>query len=1018
MPYHLFEIPSLNGQHADIVYADPENPTALAYSHYAFTIGASANANELINWRGIWFKDLRPWEDLFHKFPYVREMLYQKKAYFPGKSVLNNNKDLNPTFRVNTVMRLGALEILGNIFSGRITVSNKDPFPHQLALQQYMKIHQLRVKRVLIADEVGLGKTIEVGLILRDLLIAQRQIHCLYLTKGGLLDDVKQKLESLIPGIDDGSIIEVENRFVEYGKRRTNGIHIASMDAAKRYVRKPDKKKLPRGIKPKIIIIDEAHHCASEDRLTDPKFIEQKKGTTQAYKAAYQMIIGEFWHDSNPPELVILMSATPFSSENQFINLLRLLTHQTSVSQNSYSDNINLVNLLAGDQSPIELIWRQQDTVRNWNNERMFPTLTIERPKLGVSDEYLQLIKKIRRKVQEIRKNHDQRFSGFSVRQLETRLTSSTISGAIWLFRWCIKHTKWDSQTVYKQDKSDGTENLRKLIKAISQKLAAYNESVKSEHVDVSFPSDNNFTFPARTIAQPQPNNTIPEIYNFSKELHEDEEDSAFIADNGEILELTQLALELLSFSDANGQPGVENAKLDWLKGILNKDPKSKFLIFTESLQTCEIIIKALPGDSGKLTGDMSLSQREETVARLRGLGERGSNIRVLVATSAADEGFDFQTANRVIHWDLTPNPAVLMQRNGRVARLGQISDVIAYYLIIADTHEEKRERALVDRFTQMGIKDERIRLKILGLLSPEDEEQIFKDIEENKVSLIDDILKKAESAHNDMEKKLKEVQTEVKQQWVISRKELENRLEKWMELGLSSVDHKYNLSFSTRKWNRPVFENEGTVIRTTETKIATILNKKFTFDPEFNLFGQEKENIKLAGLYPWVKKEDGSEHIPLRDSDPIGDLARSLSRKVQADFTTISADRFYECFPDLQSQNIQYVLFVTHPLRELESNMTSNSYSYMTFYTFNSDLSYPLKEEGATGKEVHDLISLLEDDAITIASTPLQEDILDMAKEAGEKISMWLKKSAKLPSLTEKNYFLPIPIALVSVIP
>jgi len=268
------------------------------------------------------------------------------------------------------------------------------------------------------------------------------------------------------------------------------------------------------------------------------------------------------------------------------------------------------------------------------------------------------------------------------------------------------------------------------------------------------------------------------------------------------------------------------------------------------------------------------------------------------------------------------------------------------------------------------------------------------------------------------MEKQLKEVQTEVKRQWVISRKELETRLEKWMELGLCSIDHEYNLNFSTKKWNRPVFENEGTVIKTTETKIATILNKKFTFDPEFNLFGQEKENIKLAGLCPWVKKEDGSGHIPLHDLDPIGCLARSLSRKVQADFTTISAKRFYGCFPDLQSQNIQYVLFVTHPLRELENNMTSNSYSYLTFYTFNTDLSHPLKEEGATGKEVYNLISLLEDDAITIASTALQEDILDMAKEAGEKISMWLKKSAKLPSLTEKNYFLPIPIALVSIIP
>lgn len=82
MPYHLFEIPSLDGHHADVVYADPENTNAHAYSHYAFTIGASANANDLISWRGIWFSDLRPWEDLFHKFPHVREMLDQKKSIF------------------------------------------------------------------------------------------------------------------------------------------------------------------------------------------------------------------------------------------------------------------------------------------------------------------------------------------------------------------------------------------------------------------------------------------------------------------------------------------------------------------------------------------------------------------------------------------------------------------------------------------------------------------------------------------------------------------------------------------------------------------------------------------------------------------------------------------------------------------------------------------------------------------------------------------------------------------------
>jgi len=58
-----------------------------------------------------------------------------------------------------------------------------------LALQQHVK-----------ADEVGLSKTTEVGLVLRDLLIARGNLdnfRCLYLTKGGLLDDVKSKLQSV-----------------------------------------------------------------------------------------------------------------------------------------------------------------------------------------------------------------------------------------------------------------------------------------------------------------------------------------------------------------------------------------------------------------------------------------------------------------------------------------------------------------------------------------------------------------------------------------------------------------------------------------------------------------------------------------------------------------------------------------------------------------------------------------------------------------------------------------------------
>lgn len=346
MTYRLFEIPSESGNHADVVWADPSSGDRNAYTHLAYTIETTDSENSVLDGRGIRFKNLRRRGMIKEKFPDLLLRLKEGRAYYVGESVLEKN-ELKHQHHIKTVLRLGALELLANIYSGRITASDKDPFPHQLALQQYVKNHESRIKRILIADEVGLGKTIEVGLILRDKLIAQKDdLRCLYLTSGGLTEDVRDKLRSVIKDSGDGSIISVVDSFREYGDSISQkGIRIASMHAARRYLN--DKKELPKGVKPNIIIIDECHHCASNANLINGEsYVESAIDTTQAYKTAYQMIAGKFWKDSEPPELVILMSATPFRSANQFTNLLRLLVHQTAF-ENAYADDIGKEQLLA-----------------------------------------------------------------------------------------------------------------------------------------------------------------------------------------------------------------------------------------------------------------------------------------------------------------------------------------------------------------------------------------------------------------------------------------------------------------------------------------------------------------------------------------------------------------------------------------------------------------------------------------------------------------------------------------------
>ncbi len=1035
MSYYLFEIPSSTENKAvDIVAADPDNTDAPAYSHYAYTVGSVAKESEVKSRRGIPFSNLRNWEDLFSKFPKVYQKIEFCEEYYPGQSVIEKGAT-DPNFHVNTVMRLGALELLANIFSGRIAANDKDPFPHQLALQQYVKAHENQLQRLLIADEVGLGKTIEIGLVLRDLLIARGNLdnfRCLYLTKGGLLEDVRLKLQSVMRGaVGQQNIIQVQNSFKKYGLSPISGVHIASLDAARLYVTPKKKEQLPGDlINPEILVIDECHHCAAEDELDNEQAIFDKARVTKAYQAAYQLITGTFWENSAPPKLVVLMSATPFRSKIQFVNLLRLLTHQKSIVDKAYSREVTeneLIKKLGSPNSSVSVIWRRQDDheyVHSWSNSRLFPNLTVVRPHREPSEkipklantnpEYLNIIKSIRDTIQQIYRDHGQSFSGFAIRQLETRLTSSSIAGACWIFRWCVNHQSWKTKESYGQDNSESTENLRKLIKELSRKLAEFDENNTAKHAEVSFPSDN-FHFRAASLSQI---GKIDDIQKFSKKLNDHDDDNAFIADASEVLELTNLALRLLNFANVDNGAGIENAKLNWLKEMLKIHPKARFLVFTESLQTCEVITKALPRQSDKITGDMGDSARESVVREFRNLnGPR----RVLVATSAADEGMDFQVANHVVHWDLSPSPAVLMQRNGRVARLGQVSDVTAYYLIMAGTHEEKRDQALHDRFVGLGITDERLRLKILGNLSSDElEEAIYRAIDENNVSLIDGILSEARKANAEMEQQLDTLQKRIEPKWAIDRSKLAERLECWHKLGLPESSN-FKLTFNKVKWDKPMFGDTATIEKS-EAKIASIdggkKSIKVTFDPEFKLFGAtEADKYSLAGLRPWTTKEDRQgilKHRPDVEMDVIGSLACSLARQCRADFTTVSANSLHNKFPSLQG--VRYLLFATHPLREAEKHLVEENSSYLTFYAFTEELTAPINPKGASAEDVYKLVSLLEQDQ----SRPMHlenQALIKKAKTPAQEISKWLKKERKLGGkLTQKDYFLPIPVALVMV--
>jgi superfamily II DNA or RNA helicase len=121
-------------------------------------------------------------------------------------------------------------------------------------------------------------------------------------------------------------------------------------------------------------------------------------------------------------------------------------------------------------------------------------------------------------------------------------------------------------------------------------------------------------------------------------------------------------------------------------------DPELKFLIFTEFVPTQAMLREFLEQHGftvSCLNGSMDLEQRRRVQ---REFAERS---RVLVSTDAGGEGLNLQFAHVVVNYDLPWNPMRIEQRIGRVDRIGQKHPVKAFNLLFEDSVERRVQEVL-----------------------------------------------------------------------------------------------------------------------------------------------------------------------------------------------------------------------------------------------------------------------------------------------------------------------------------
>jgi superfamily II DNA or RNA helicase len=142
-----------------------------------------------------------------------------------------------------------------------------------------------------------------------------------------------------------------------------------------------------------------------------------------------------------------------------------------------------------------------------------------------------------------------------------------------------------------------------------------------------------------------------------------------------------------------------EDAKLEKLLEIINKvvvENKNKIIIFAlfrKTLKYLSLRLKKKGFPSLIIHG--GVENRDDIIKQFKA----DESISILLSSEVGSEGIDLQFCESMVNYDLPWNPMVVEQRIGRIDRFGQKSSIVHIYnLIVKDSIQEEIYLRLLDR--------------------------------------------------------------------------------------------------------------------------------------------------------------------------------------------------------------------------------------------------------------------------------------------------------------------------------
>ncbi|MCD6520500.1 MAG: DEAD/DEAH box helicase [Anaerolineae bacterium] len=507
---------------------------------------------------------------------------------------------------------------------GRLSVR---PRPYQFV--PLLMALRLDPVRLLIADDVGIGKTIEAGLIARELLDRGEAQRVLVLCPPYLCDqwqrELQEKFHIEAVVVRSGTMARLL-RETPSGKSVFEYYPhlIVSID----YAKTPRWKPSLLTYCPDLVIVDEAHACT-----------QRSEQSAQQQRHALVSKIAQ-----DPQKHLLLLTATPHSGiEESFRSLLGLLDSKFA--------SWDLANLSEGRQRILarHFIQRRRADVASWITETPFPKRESSEVPYELSKEYQRFFLDVLAFAREI------------VR------TGEKLQG----YRRRIRH--WTALALLRCVMSSPAA-ARTTLEKRATFLQGANPPAEEEEVALASYIHEDLDQEAVVDASP-----TPVIERGDQEL---------ALGDQELKRSEQRKLRAFARRAAKLR-GEEDAKLATTAEQLEQLLKEGFhpIIYCRYIATADYVARELRErlssrwpklEITSITGTLPEDERQRRVAELS-----KHPLRVLVATDCLSEGINLQEAfNAVIHYDLPWNPNRLEQREGRVDRFGQRSPIVKTILI------------------------------------------------------------------------------------------------------------------------------------------------------------------------------------------------------------------------------------------------------------------------------------------------------------------------------------------------